>query len=227
MQLTYLDLGFRLGAAALAGLIIGIERESHGRAAGLRTTLLVCIAACIAMLISATLFNQATAQGGPNIPDPARLAAGVLSGMGFLGAGSIIRNGNRVQGITTAATLWFVTLVGLAFGAGQFIIGGAGVAIAFAVLFILPPIERQVKNDWYATVTIVSRMDGLSDEALQAEIEKLGTRIKRIDLDYNLQQQQKTVRCELKFKKDKLRKLSEAIVQRLIQLEGVLQVSWA
>jgi putative Mg2+ transporter-C (MgtC) family protein len=226
MSITYLELGLRLGAAALAGILVGIERESHGRAAGLRTTLLVCVAACIAMLISASLFTQATLNGAPNIPDPARLAAGVLSGMGFLGAGSIIRNGNRVQGITTAATLWFVTLIGLAFGAGLFVIGGAGVLISFAVLYLLPPIERQVKNDWYATVTIQSKLDGLSDTDFRKEIEALGVRIKKMDLDYDLQTQRKTLRCELKFKRDKLLGLSEKVVQRLIQLDGVLQVSW-
>ncbi len=224
--LTYFDLGLRILAALVAGLIVGTERESHGRAAGLRTTILVCVAACIAMIISASLLNQATSDGAPNRPDPARLAAGVLSGMGFLGAGSIIRNGNRVQGVTTAATLWFVTMLGLAFGAGLFVLGGAGVLIALMILFVLPPLERRVKNDWYATLTIRARMDAPSDEAFRQQIEKLGVRVKMVNLDYDLQAKHKTLRCELKFKKDKVFGLSASIVQQLIQQEGVLHVSW-
>lgn len=224
--LSYIDLGLRILAALLAGVIVGTERESHGRAAGLRTTILVCVAACIAMIISASLFNQVTLENSPNRPDPARLAAGVLSGMGFLGAGSIIRNGNRVQGVTTAATLWFVTMLGLAFGAGLFVLGGAGILIALLILLILPPIERWVKNDWYATVAIRARMDAPSDEVFRQQLEALGVRVKKMDLDYDLETQHKTLRCELKFKKNKVFGLSEKIVQQLIKQEGVLHVSW-
>ena len=89
--LTYFDLIVRVLAAFLAGIIVGVERESHGRAAGMRTTILVCVAACLAMLLSAALSaNLVEVSNIMARPDPARLAAGVLSGMGFLGAGSIL-----------------------------------------------------------------------------------------------------------------------------------------
>src|SRR5690606_29104215 len=108
----------RLGLAAMAGAIVGLERESHGRAAGLRTTMLVCVSAAVAMLVSHALFVASTGPGISWRPDPARLAAGILTGMGFLGGGAIIREGNMVRGVTTAAALWFVTVLGLAFGSG-------------------------------------------------------------------------------------------------------------
>src|SRR4051812_46537490 len=102
-----LDLVLRLGAALVASAAIGLERESHGRAAGLRTTVLVGVAAAIAMGLSeAPYLGVASSGTGTWRPDPMRLAAGVLTGMGFLGAGTIIKEGNMVRGVTTAATLW-------------------------------------------------------------------------------------------------------------------------
>jgi putative Mg2+ transporter-C (MgtC) family protein len=220
-----MDLVFRIGASVLAGVIVGIERESHGRAAGLRTTILVCVAACLAMLISSSLFVQV--QGAMNIPDPARLAAAVLSGMGFLGAGSIIRNGNRVQGITTAATLWFVTMIGLAFGSGLFVVGGVGLGVAVVILFFLPVIERRVKNDWYAIVTVQLALDGLEEDQIRRVIEAEGVKVKKMDIDYDLSQRLKTLRFELKFKKAGLTALAGRVVKRLSALEGINHVSWS
>ncbi|MEO6063481.1 MAG: MgtC/SapB family protein, partial [Thermoflexales bacterium] len=144
----------RIGAAMVAGAVVGIERESHGRAAGLRTTILVSVAACIAMLISESLFGYVVGLSPTSFPDPARLAQGVLSGMGFLGAGAIIRQGNRVQGVTTAASLWYVSILGLAFGAGEWLIGAFGIIVVLIILGIMPRIEGRVKNDWYAVVTV-------------------------------------------------------------------------
>ncbi len=225
--LTYFDLIVRVLAAFLAGIIVGVERESHGRAAGMRTTILVCVAACLAMLLSAALSaNLVEVSNTMARPDPARLAAGVLSGMGFLGAGSILRNGNRVQGLTTAATLWFVTMIGLVFGAGYLLLGAIGVFIMGLVLFVLPPIERLVKNDWYATVTICARLNALSDDAIRQMMEAQGVRVKGMELDYDLAQQMKTVRCEVKFKRDDGFGLSSKVMQTLILQESIVSASW-
>src|SRR3954467_13173280 len=113
------DILLRLGAAFLASFIIGWERQSHGRPAGLRTTILSCVAAAVAMVISELVFVQAGAMPGVSSwrPDPARLGAGILTGIGFLGGGAILKHSDYVLGVTTAATLWFTTVVGLAFGA--------------------------------------------------------------------------------------------------------------
>src|SRR3954471_21695100 len=132
----------RIFAATVAGMIIGMERESRGRAAGLRTTILTCLAATLAMITSEYLFTgaaEATA-GGNWRPDPARLGAGILTGIGFLGAGTILRHEDTIRGVTTAACLWCVTVLGLAFGAGLFVVGGIGLAIAFVTLILLPDV---------------------------------------------------------------------------------------
>jgi putative Mg2+ transporter-C (MgtC) family protein len=221
---------FRILASLLAGSIIGVERESHGRAAGLRTTILVCLAACMAMLISESVFISVTGDNTvASRPDPMRLSAGVLSGMGFLGAGAIIRNGIRVNGLTTAATLWFVTMLGLAFGGGLYLIGALGLLSALIILIILPRWENRVKNDWYATVTVFAGIGGASDEVLQRAMEIECVKIKRVEMDYNIAKGKKVLRCELKFKREdgQSSNLSEKIVRSLMECDGVTRVAWA
>jgi len=216
----------RIVAAMVAGAVVGIERESHGRAAGMRTTILVSVAACIAMLISESLFGYVVGLAPSSYPDPARLAQGVLSGMGFLGAGAIIRQGNRVQGVTTAASLWYVSILGLAFGAGEWLIGAFGIIVVLIILGIMPRIEGRVKNDWYAVVTVRAKLDGMNDLALRQAIESEGVRVKKADLDYDLTNSIKTIRFEVKFKREKVFGMSGRVVQRLLICEGVRHVSW-
>ncbi len=217
----------RVGAAMLAGLIVGIERESHGRAAGMRTTMLVCVAACLAMLISEALFAQVALDAVTGSrPDPARLAQGVLSGMGFLGAGSILRQGNRVQGITTAAILWYVSILGLAFGAGMFVIGGLGMLLAALILFVFPAFERRVKEDWYATISADIAMDGISDTELKQRVEAQGLRVKRTGLRYDVAAQMRHITFEVKFKKDHVFEMAEQAMAKLSVLPGIQRIGW-
>src|SRR5438128_3501614 len=138
-SLSLWQMFLRLLLAFIAGFIVGWERESHGRPAGLRTNILACVASALAMVVSEVLFAQsaaATATGSWR-PDPARLGAGILTGIGFLGAGTILRHANAVRGITTAASLWFVTVLRLAFGSGQFVLGLLGTALARLTLVVL------------------------------------------------------------------------------------------
>src|SRR5204862_4221868 len=123
--LDFHDILLRVGAAFLGSMIIGWERQSHGRPAGLRTTILASVAAAVAMIISEMLFVQSGAMPGATSwrPDPARLGAGILTGIGFLGGGAILKHHDFIVGVTTAATLWFMTVIGLAFGGGLFALG--------------------------------------------------------------------------------------------------------
>lgn len=122
---------FRLVFSAFAGGLIGYEREYRNRPAGLRTHALVCIGATIVMLIPLEM----TVQGGSLLSfDATRLGAQVISGIGFLGAGTIIRNGGSVKGLTTAASLWVAGIIGLAIGAGNYLTSVVGL---FTVIFIL------------------------------------------------------------------------------------------
>ncbi len=128
-------------ACVLAG-VIGFEREYHGHAAGLRTHLLVAIGSAMIMIVSIYGFSYVDPQGAVIVRDPARLAAQVVSGIGFLGAGTIVQTGTDVKGLTTATTLWLVMAIGLAAGSGNFIIATLGTLIAFIALVMLRKVEK-------------------------------------------------------------------------------------
>jgi putative Mg2+ transporter-C (MgtC) family protein len=131
----------RLLVAAALGSIIGIERERSLRAAGLRTHMLVCVGSCLIIIVSAYGFNAVL---GPRVVlDPSRMAAQVVSGIGFLGAGSIILRNEAIKGLTTAASVWAVAAIGLAAGAGLYTAAGASTLIILAILAGLKPVEER------------------------------------------------------------------------------------
>ncbi|MEW9123947.1 MAG: MgtC/SapB family protein [Thermotaleaceae bacterium] len=138
-MITNFELILRLILSALIGGFIGIEREAHNRPAGLRTHILVTLGAALIMLISTHGFNNVGAAG-----DPARLAAQVVSGIGFLGAGTILRTGNSIRGLTTAASIWVCGGIGLAIGGGYYVGGLTTAAIVLFSLMSLGSFEKKI-----------------------------------------------------------------------------------
>ncbi|MEK8128243.1 MgtC/SapB family protein [Paenibacillus filicis] len=139
--ITHWELFVRLMLSALLGGLIGMEREWNNHAAGLRTHILVCLGSTTIMLLSVYGFSEFVNE--PNVrTDPARLAAQVISGIGFLGAGAIMRNGNMIKGLTTAASVWVVAAIGLCVGAG--FITGALLCTLFVLisLYVLNKLEK-------------------------------------------------------------------------------------
>ena len=134
-------IAFRLLCALTVGIMIGIERETAHRPAGMRTHMLVALGSCVVMITGQLLFTQYHALGGN--ADPARLSAQVITGVGFLGAGTIIREGSSVKGLTTAASIWTVACLGIAIGAGYVYVGLIG---AFCTLITLVFFEWIQKN---------------------------------------------------------------------------------
>lgn len=122
---------FKLALAGILGGLIGLERESLSRPAGLRTYTLVCVGSALAMIVSIDIYLQYYQTVNA---DPGRIAAQVISGIGFLGAGTIMREGASVQGLTTAAGLWVVACIGLAVGAGLYV---PAIATTILILFVL------------------------------------------------------------------------------------------
>jgi putative Mg2+ transporter-C (MgtC) family protein len=139
--LNNLDLITRLLAAAAFGSIIGFERERLLWAAGIRTHMVVCVGACLIMIVSA--FGFADSLSSKNVVlDPSRVAAQVVSGIGFLGAGAILARGEIVRGLTTAASIWTVAAIGLAVGGGLYFAAGASTAIIIVILAGIKPLEE-------------------------------------------------------------------------------------
>lgn len=135
----------RLALAALFGSVIGLERERLLWAAGLRTHMLVCVGSCLIMLVSA--FGFADVLGTAHVVlDPSRIAAQVVSGIGFLGAGTILLRGEVVKGLTTAASLWGVAAIGLAIGSGLYVPALAATALIVGILAGVKPFEQRWRD---------------------------------------------------------------------------------
>ncbi|VTU28744.1 putative Mg(2+) transport ATPase [Variovorax sp. SRS16] len=141
-MVSQLELVARLVMAAALGSVIGFERERLSWAAGLRTHMLVCVGSALIMIVSAFGFQDAL--GGPHVVlDPSRVAAQVVSGIGFLGAGTILLRGEVIRGLTTAASLWSVAAIGLAIGGGLYTAAVAATLIILLILAGLKPIESK------------------------------------------------------------------------------------
>lgn len=167
----------RLLVAAVLGSVIGLDREKLSWAAGLRTHMLVCVGACLLMIVSA--FGFADILGTPHvILDPSRIAAQVVSGIGFLGAGSILLRGEIVRGLTTAASLWAVAAIGLAVGGGLYIESVAATVLILIILAGIKPIEERLQQRHKTHEFVIEADNGeLSIGALETA---LGYRARRI-----------------------------------------------
>jgi len=154
-QIGWPDIVLRLGLAAAGSALIGFNREEHRLAAGLRTTLLVGLAAAISMIqVNLMLSLNGKASDSFVMLDLMRLPLGILSGMGFIGAGAILRKDNRVSGVTTAATLWFVTVMGLCFGGGQIGLGLCAGGLGYGTLTSLKRLEQHFQRDHRAMLSL-------------------------------------------------------------------------
>jgi putative Mg2+ transporter-C (MgtC) family protein len=147
----------RLVLAALFGGLVGLEREVRGRQAGFRTYLLVCVGSAMVMLVSVQLaLNGWHADGKYNIQvDPGRIAYGVMTGIGFLGAGVIVQQkGGAIRGLTTAAGLWCIAAVGLGIGLGMYLLSALGIVIILVALWFLDYVEEIIPKYRYRNVKV-------------------------------------------------------------------------
>jgi putative Mg2+ transporter-C (MgtC) family protein len=142
-MLSEQDIILRLGIAAVLGCLVGLERERLDWAAGLRTHMLVCVGSALFMLVSAYGFQDFLRHPEARL-DPSRVAAQVVSGIGFLGAGTIIFRRDSIRGLTTAASLWVIAAVGMAVGGGLFLAAGATTFLVLVILAGLKPLERRL-----------------------------------------------------------------------------------
>ena len=164
--------------AVLAGGLIGFEREYRGRAAGFRTHILVALASTLLMLAAARqgawTFEPIPGADSRIVADPTRMAHGILTGIGFLCAGVIFREGFSVHGLTTAASLWMVSALGVLFGAGLTGLGAIGAVVTLSILIALRVVNRHVPSRTVVDITIDSRRgSALSRDTLEDALKGL------------------------------------------------------
>ena len=220
-NLSWGSVTVRLAVAAGLGGAVGLERELRERQAGLRTHLVVCVGAALFTLVSAYGFRDVVEQGRI-VVDPTRIAAQIVSGIGFLGAGAIIRQGLSVRGLTTAATLWLVAAIGMAVGAGFY--SGAVIATVGA-LFTLGPLRVlafKIIRRWRPDIDrlVVDIPAGGSPVPILEAIEGNGGRV--ISLEIAQEGDRRSVALDIELQHARI----PAIVAAVGDIDGVLEVRW-
>jgi putative Mg2+ transporter-C (MgtC) family protein len=194
------DIAVRLALTVLAGTIIGLNRSERGRAAGLRTTLLVCLAASFAMIQTNVLLGTRGKLADSFAQfDVMRLPLGILTGVGFIGAGVILRRDGAVVGVTTAATMWFVTVVGLCFGGGQIGIGLTALALGIIVLWCFRWIEKLLRKERSASLTLVLAPQSHLEDEIKSHLTGFDVRIISWATGARAPSGQRTLRCEVRW----------------------------
>jgi len=170
-----LEMVLRLLAALLAGAMIGYERSYHGRPAGFRTHTLVCTASSLLMLVTVYEAHWVRVAADSIRLDPTRMAQGIMTGIGFLGAGAIIKEGLSVRGLTTAASIWITAAIGILAGIGFYFPLAVSVIITLGVLSLFRQIEARIPTQAYYYFDVrFARAASMTEDALRALIERHG-----------------------------------------------------
>jgi putative Mg2+ transporter-C (MgtC) family protein len=184
-NLTWQAIAVRLLLTVLASGVIGFDRDERGHSAGFRTNLLVGLAACVAMIQANLLINSiGRSVDSFAVMDIMRLPLGILSGIGFIGAGAILKRGEMIVGVTTAATIWFVTVMGLCFGGGQLGLGLAAFALAFVILSGLKKFEIAMRRQHTGRLTISVDSSGPKQEEIATLLTGAGISLTNPSLYY-------------------------------------------
>lgn len=215
---TYFDIALKMMAACVLGGAIGLQREKVGRPAGLRTHILVSVSAALVMVLSEYMFKEYS--GRANM-DPARLGAQVISGIGFLGAGTIIRDGVNIKGLTTAASLWAVACVGLAAGAGMYLGAIIATLIIYLTLFTLKAVENYISRN-SANKELLVCCEGVSGiiSPIEEVLRKYAVHVYRVDF-YRSCDNETMMRFFLKFRRGS----SKAnVMEEIAAIQGIKSV---
>ncbi len=218
--MTTLAIFLKIIVSAFLGGLIGVEREIHGCAAGLRTHILVCVGSTLFMMTSIFV---AIEYGDPGSVDAARIAAGVVTGIGFLGAGAIIRYGSSVHGLTTAASIWAVAALGLAVGAGMYEAAIITTLVVLAIL-ILARFEKHMilkRQGRRLVVDLFSESEN-STEEIKKIIETYGGSVRKVTQKQN----EKRRRIHVVFDLLLSRIYCKHIVTEINSLSGVENAKW-
>ncbi|BEU86816.1 MgtC/SapB family protein [Selenomonas sp. TAMA-11512] len=213
----------RLALSCVLGGIIGYERQSRRKSAGLRTNVLVCLGSCLIMILSQHLYMEVE---GKTNADPARLAAQVVSGIGFLGAGAIMKEGLSVVGLTTAACLWVVAGVGLATGAGYYLGAFSATLFAFLTLSVLSRLDLMLiahDRDFSMTIhteDVPGQIIKIQDALTAMHLAIRTFKVKEAEDEYHDVEDTQRIIIELNIKNPSAVKRSE-VVEAIRKIEGI------
>lgn len=172
----------RLILSFIAGALIGFERETSHQPAGLKTHMLICIGSTLAMLLS--IYIPQTYQNFQN-GDPGRIAAQVISGIGFIGAGAILKMGLNVRGLTTAASIWVIAVIGLAIGAGMYLPAFVAVGLTLVVLIIMEQMEKRFLTPINIKILSIKTLHSEIDGEIRKTLSKQHFRIIETNISYS------------------------------------------
>jgi putative Mg2+ transporter-C (MgtC) family protein len=226
-ELTWSQIALRLACTLLAGILVGLNRGEHGHTAGLRTTILVCLAASVSMIqVNLLLPVAGKAQNSFVVLDLMRLPLGILSGMGFIGAGAILRRGRLVEGVTTAATLWFVTVLGLCFGGGQIAVGSLALLLGLIILTAFKWVERHLPQDRKSTLTVEFAPGAPSLEAVTEALTNARMRIQSHRIVYAAGGQCTKLTLNVVWRVAPEKQSTPEVLQDLAQRPGISRLDW-
>lgn len=212
---------FRLILAAVLSGVIGFEREFHGRAAGFRTHILLCVGSALVMLTSMHIFDI---YYGKVACDPARIAAGVVTGIGFLGAGTIMHAKSSVRGLTTAASLWVVAGIGLAVGSGLYLGSIVTTIIAIITLMFFSRLEyTMIRKDWYKTLVIEAKEGVEQLKEIRQELEEYRIQITDFAVERSKDGANMILKLGLKLSSAHYK---DQLITDIGRLDGVKNVKW-
>lgn len=227
LEIHWPQIALRLGLTLIAGGLLGLERSRSGHFAGLRTTLLVALAASVSMIqMNLLIQTNGKPQDSYAVMDLMRLPLGILTGVGFIGAGAILRKSEMVLGITTAATLWFATVVGLCLGGGQLILGSASALLGFAVLWGMRGFEQRIERYQLAELSLTLAADRLTPHVLRERLEQAKFRIKSISFTRDVAGQTSIFACQVRWPATKGGAEPPPVLGDLEQLPGLIKLEW-
>jgi putative Mg2+ transporter-C (MgtC) family protein len=229
LTLTWEQIALRVLLATVASLLIGLNRDERGHPAGMRTTMLVCLAACFAQLQANLLLPTAgKTMSSFSVLDLERLPLGILSGIGFIGAGVIVkRDNNIVTGVTTAATMWFVSVLGLLFGGGQLRLGCAAAAMAMLILWGLKAAENFIPRVQQGSLCMELDARSPSEEELRKLILRAGCEFTRWQATYDPPDALTALECTIRWRERPSQPAgTPRAIQELRGVHGVRSLTW-
>jgi putative Mg2+ transporter-C (MgtC) family protein len=227
IQLGWDEIVLRLALTVVAGIVLGFDRSERGKAAGMRTTLLVCLAASVAMIqVNLLLPLAGRVPDSFVMNDLMRFPLGILTGVGFIGGGAILRRDDIVVGVTTAATLWLATVIGLCLGGGQLGLGIAATGLGVFALWGLELVERHLRQERNATLTIDVEPVGPSEEEIRRKLADAGLAVTVVSMSLADAGARRGLTFTLRYAALAADASVPPVVAQLARENGIAKVDW-